>query len=308
MWRSTQLFVAFAFTGAILLSLFVARSAHAATIVDGVWSQGGAPGTTTVTFDTTSGISTGDRIYLRFPNEATINGAGTDLTVSGDGAAARTNDAPGQNIIITAGTAQAASTTVTITMTDALTAYTDTTYIQQSLAIVHNNSSDVNIDLGLAIITNTNTSTVTATIPAFLTLALDDNTMDLGVLTSGAVSTQTQQYTLNTNNAAGAIVQWTSEAVGLDDGGGNTIDDVADGAVSAGSEEYGVSLASSMTLVAPFDSGDDPLPNSVTTLANTGGAPVVNGTIDVTYKASIDAATVPGNYDEVVTVTTVANP
>ena len=300
----------------VMLALTPVLPTQAATISDGSWTEsvptGG--GTTTVTFVTNTGISIGDRIYLRFPNEATINAAGTNITMSGDGGAVRANDAPGQNIIITAAAAQAASTSITITMTDALTAYTNTTYIKQTLAIVHNNSADVNIDIGLAAIVNTNTSTVTATIPIFLTLALDDNTMDLGVLTSGAVSSVTQRYTLNTNNATGALVQFTGEATGLDDGSGNNVNKVADGTVTAGAEEYGVSMTSgatigTMNLVAPFDTGDDPTPNaSATTFANSNSLPITDGIVDITYEASIDANSVPGSYDEVITVTCIANP
>ena len=320
MFRTTNINARQAMFAALLTAvlLFAAllpqQLASAATLSDGVWSQGGAPGTTTVTYTTDTAITAGDKIVLTFPSEATLDAAGTNITMTGQTTPTRVNDAAANTITITTDGAVATTTAVTITMTDALTAYTDTTYIQQSLAINHTSSSDTAIDSGLAIITNTNTTTVTASVPIFLTLALDDNTMDLGVLTSGAVSTQTQQYTLNTNNAAGAVVRFEGEATGLDDGGGNDINKVADGTVTAGSEEYGVSMTSgagigTMNLVSPYDTGDDPTPGATATIfANSNSAPITNGTIDVTYKASIDANSIPGTYDEVITVTTVANP
>ena len=142
----------------------------------------------------------------------------------------------------------------------------------------------------------------------YLTLALDDNTMDLGLLSRSTIASQQQQYTLDTSNPAGAIVSLSGESTGLDDGSGNAINTVLDGAVTAGSEEYGLSMSSSMTLLTPFDSGDQSIPTTTTPFVNTSGAPVLGGTVDVTYKASIDSTTVSGQYDQIVIVTVVANP
>ena len=93
------------------------------------------------------------------------------------------------------------------------------------------------------------------------------------------------------------------------DGQGNTIDAVADGAVSAGSEEYGMTLrnvAVGLRALAPFDVGDHALPETVTAVVAS-DQPVGNATFDMRYKAAISGATVAGNYRQTVTVTVATN-
>ena len=142
----------------------------------------------------------------------------------------------------------------------------------------------------------------------FVTVGLDDNTIDLGVLNTALTNSGLQTYTLDTNNPAGALLYFFGEATGLDDGGGNDINLVSDGTVSSGSEEYGLGVTSSMVLIAPFTSGDEPPPTTSTNFVTTSGSPVTNETVDFTYKASIDSTSRSGKYDQIITVTVLANP
>jgi hypothetical protein len=172
----------------------------------------------------------------------------------------------------------------------------------QSIGINHTNSAGGRKDYGVALITNSNTSTVSAVVPLFVNLAVDNQAMALGVLSSSSVSTVNQTYTVNSNNNSGITLQIDADAA-FDDGGGNTINDVADGTVTAGSEEYGISNSvSGLTLISPFDAGDDPVPTSATSIADSNNK-VTGATLTVTYKASIDGNTVPGTYDQLVTMT-----
>lgn len=292
----------------LVLTTGLTANVEAAKNSDGTWSQSASPGTTTVVFTTTTGIASGDKIVLTFPGEATIDASGTDIAITGSTTPTRSNDGTNNAITITTDGIVSSSGSVTITMTDGLTAYTTSTYAQQSLAINHNDSGDSAIDFGVAIITNDNTTDVTATVPLFVTMAVDDVTMDLGTLSVASVSEVDQTYTINSNNESGVQVQIDGEATGLDDGSGNDIDDVSDGTVTAGSEEYGISVdnLSGVSADSPFDAGDDAIPNSPTNIVSS-STEISSATFDINYKASIAGTTVAGSYDEVVTVTIATN-
>ena len=97
----------------------------------------------------------------------------------------------------------------------------------------------------------------------------------------------------------------------LRDGNGNTIDPVQDKEVTAGSEEYGISVSNmTSTLRAEptsvFVSGDNALPTTKTDIVDS-TTTVNNGTFDVTYKAAISGDTVAGEYAQVVTYTIATN-
>ena len=79
--------------------------AHAAKLGDGTWSQGGAPGTTTITFTNTGALVAGDEVVLTFPSaEATIDGSGTNIAMTNQTTPTRTNNTTDNTITITTGT------------------------------------------------------------------------------------------------------------------------------------------------------------------------------------------------------------
>lgn len=291
--------------GAIFLTN---KSVSAAKLSDGTWTQSASPGTTTVTF--TNGVTELDSssdIVLTFPTTASVNQDGTSATVTGQGTVVRTNNTVDNTITITIDGTIAASLAVTVTLADGLTTYTTSTYAQESLAINTQDSTDTPVDFGVALITNDNTTTVTTQVPLFVNFSIDTTSINLGTLSTSSVSEADQTYTINSNNDTGITMQIVADAA-LNDASSNTIDAVADGTVTAGNEEYGISVdnVSGVTIASPFDAGDDEIPVVAANIATTTDA-VSNGTFDVNYKASISGTTVAGSYDQVVTVTIATN-
>ena len=284
------------------------RVVHAAKLSDGTWSQSGSPGTTTITFTNSGALSNGDDIVLTFPSQATVDGTGTNITVTGQTAPTRANNTTDNTITITLDASISGSTAITITMTDGLSAYTTSTYAQQSVGINTVTGTGTAVDYGLGLITNDNTTDVTATVPLFVTMAIDDTSMDLGVLSTASVKQVSQTYTLTSNNTTGITMQIATDGT-LDDGSGNDINYVADGTVTAGSEEYGIStsnVSGGITVDATYNTGDNAIVQAADDLATTSGT-VNGGTLDINYKASISGNTVAGSYAQVVTVTVATN-
>ncbi len=291
----------------LLLALFVNNKvAEAAKLTDGTWSQSGSPGTTTITYTNTTALDSSSDIILTFPSTATVDQDGTGITITGQTTPVRSNNTVDNTITITIEGTIDASLAVTITLADGLTAYTTTTYAQESLAINTQDSGDTPVDFGVALITNDNTTTVTASVPLFVNMAVDDSSIELGTLSTASVSTATQQYTVNSNNQSGVTMQIAHDG-DIDDGSGNDINAVADSTVTAGSEEYGISVSGSgLTIDATYISGDNEIVQAADDLASS-AASVSAATVDITYKASISGTTVAGDYDQVVTVTITTN-
>lgn len=284
---------------------------QAAKFDDGTWTQGGSPGTTTITFTNTTAIPIGGDIVLTFPSTATIDGTGTDITATNQTTPTRSNNTVDNTITITLDGTIDATTSITLEMTDALQSYTTSTYAQESLAINTQDNTDTPLDFGIAIITNDNTTTVSTQVPLFVNMAVDDTSIELGTLSTASVNggdgSIDQTYTINSNNRTGFTVQIVADGA-MDDGFGNTIDAVADGTVTAGSEEYGISVDNdaNITIEAPFDAGDDEIPQVAADIASS-ATEQSNAVFDINYKASITGTTIAGDYDQVVTLTIATN-
>ncbi len=290
-----------------LLLLSSINVVKAAKLTDGTWSQSGSPGTTTITFTSSTGISSGDQITLTFPSEATVDASGTDISITGSTSPSRSNNGTNNTITITAD--GAATDSITITMSDALSAYTASTYAQQSVAISHVDSGDTPVDFGVALISNDNTTDVRATVPLFVTMSVDTTEINLGVLNASTVSSETQTYTVTSNNSSGVTLQISGDAgLNVDASPTDDIDDVSDNTVTAGSEEYGIALSlSSLNAEGTFDTTNDhAVPTSATDIASSTGT-VSGATLGITYKASVDGNSVAGDYHQVVTVTVATN-
>lgn len=294
----------------LILAVFITnKAARAAKLADGTWTQDGSPGTTTVTFTNTTAADASSDIVLTFPSStATVDQDGTTATVTGSSNITRTNNTVDNTITLTIldGTL-AASSAITINLADGLTTYTTSTYAQESLAINTNDSTDTPLDFGVALITNDNTTTVTTQVPLFVNIDVDTTSIQLGTLSTASINEADQTYTINSNNRTGVTVAIVADG-DLDDGSGNDINAVADGTVDAGSEEYGISVdnVTGMTIEAPFDAGDDEVPQVQDNIANT-ATEISNGVFDINYKASIAGTTIAGSYDQVVTVTISTN-
>jgi hypothetical protein len=151
-----------------------------------------------------------------------LNGSGTNISVTNQTTPGRANNTTDRTITITLDASINASTAITITMTDALSAYTTTTFAQQSLGINTIDSTGPAIDYGVGIKTNDNTTDVTATVPLFVTMAIDTTTIGLGTLSTASVKEADQTYTTTSNNTTGVTIQIATDG-NLDSGANDRI-------------------------------------------------------------------------------------
>ncbi len=137
-----------------------------------------------------------------------------------------------------------------------------------------------------------------------LSLTLSDSNLNLGTLSQVQVSTTSLDITISTDSETGYSVS-ISEDGNLRKGAGgdpDDVDDVSDGTVSAGSEEYGISTSGSDGLLV----SDTAIDGSVDVAFHSGQ--VTNHSTEVVFKASIDSGSIGGNYSHTVTFTTTVNP
>jgi len=142
---------------------------------------------------------------------------------------------------------------------------------------------------------------VTATVPPSITFTISSNSIGLGTLSTGSVSTDSHTIRTETNATAG-YVTLVYDNGNLTDGS-NDIDDVGDGAVTAGSEEYGIATSDNGRTISEDDGCDgDPSSALTTTQQDIAGASSgpVDETITVCYAASIASTTIAGAYTQTV--------
>ncbi len=299
---------------AIIISTLLPAMSRAALLADGTAQWSNSSGMT-VTFTPLTDIPAGGTITLTLPETATVTDGflfymppDTPVTVTGQSAVSFVRNATDNSVAISLRDPAPAGTSITVTMdVRVVSAYTASTYAQEAIAINITDTNAAPLDYGVALLTNDNSTQITATVPLLISMRVDDTTMDLGTLSVSSVKHAQQTYTINANNRTGVHVSIVADGP-LRDNSGNTIDAVTDGTVSAGSEEYGFTLAAVDTAITPlFDTTQDhALPYSVTRLAET-SQPVGNATFDLLYKAAISGDTVAGNYTQTVTVTIASN-
>lgn len=135
----------------------------------------------------------------------------------------------------------------------------------------------------------------------YLTATLSANAVSLGTLSPNAVSSASQTLTVSTNAPAGYTTTIAED--GELRSGGNDINDVADGAVSVSSEEYGIRTSGTAGQMNNADT-------AITAVAQNAAASstaAVGEQTTITYKASVSANTAYGDYSHSVTFTTTAN-
>lgn len=130
---------------------------------------------------------------------------------------------------------------------------------------------------------------VTASVNETLTFSLSTTAVSLGTLSTGAVASGTGNMSVATNAASGYDVNAAGSTLTR---GAATIPFVADGTVTAGASEYGISVTT-CGAGATCTSGDLGMPqNGLITRAT----PTSGDTHTVTYEASITAAQAAGSY------------
>lgn len=137
--------------------------------------------------------------------------------------------------------------------------------------------------------------------PTF-SFTLSANTCALGTLSTGSVSSCNYSVA-TTTNAAGGYTTTLADDGNLRTGTGDDINDVSDGTVSAGAEEYGVALTGSDRAFAD-EQGIPASPTTLTVASNSG--PVTSSSVTVTHKSSINSSSPAGSYSHSVTVVSTA--
>lgn len=135
----------------------------------------------------------------------------------------------------------------------------------------------------------------------YVSATLSQSSISLGSLSAAAVASGSETITVSTNSPTGyasTIVEDGNLRSGADD-----INDVGDGSVTAGSEEYGVITSG---VAGQMNSADTAITGVAQNVAAS-STPVLSEQTTLTYKAAISGATVSGYYSHQVTFTTTAN-
>ncbi len=128
---------------------------------------------------------------------------------------------------------------------------------------------------------------------------LSGDALGFGTLSASAVRTSVIGMNVSTNALSGYAVQILSDGDLRD--GSETINPVADGSVTAGSEEYGARSSDSDIGSSTFDTEDSAISTSFLTVADNDAAASDDRNFLVT-KASISSATVSGSYAQTLTL------
>jgi len=130
-----------------------------------------------------------------------------------------------------------------------------------------------------------------------MTFTISDTTVDFGTLSVSSVSSDSVTIT-TTTNAVDGYVTTIYETENLKTGAGSDIDDVADGTVTAGSEEYGIRTSGAAGQMNAADTSIITSPQTVALYSSW-----INGSaVTITFKAAISSLTSAGAYSHNVTL------
>lgn len=134
-----------------------------------------------------------------------------------------------------------------------------------------------------------------------LTVTFSRDSINLGDISPSGVSEQSLVISYVTN--ANGFTTTVSEDGNLRASSGDDINDVSDGSVTAGSEEYGIRTSGS---IGQQNSADASITATAKTIASRSDvAPSSSATL--TFKAAVSASTPNGNYSHTATITTTGN-
>jgi paraquat-inducible protein B len=147
--------------------------------------------------------------------------------------------------------------------------------------------------------------TVNATVDPSITFTLNDITVTLGTLTVSQVYTDTTSFTINTNATGGYSVTAT------EDGNLRTatadINDVSDGTVNLGNEEYGMSTNKATQDFAQTGANAATAIDGTAKHCASAGGPVSSDTTTLTLLAAVSGTTPAGSYSHIVTLIATGN-
>ena len=140
-----------------------------------------------------------------------------------------------------------------------------------------------------------------AEITGDLSLTLDNSSVSLGTMSLTSVNSASLVATVTTDSLSGYALAISED--GNLRSGSNDINDVGDGTVTAGSEEYGIRTSGTN---GQLNSSDSAINSSVTVASAT--APVENDQTTISFKASVGQSTQAGSYSQAITFTLTVNP
>ncbi len=308
-----------------ILNVAEAAQMTSVTWVSNDYITASTTATWTITFTATT-LTDGDRIVLTFAEEDSSAVTTTAGNISAQGDIAFTTVG---TITTSGGVVTIPITTVGAAVAPYVVTITGNTNRasagSQALSLVTDDGS-TDIDTGAAAMyaIGDNTVDITGTVDPTLSLVLSATSCDLGVLTSSTIETCSYSTTVTTNATSGYTGYLQSDA-GLVSGS-NEINAVADAAVTAAAEEYGVGTDTTDTVGATFidyaatdtcanlDAGTTAVPtgglNNSAQSYVTASAPVDGSSTGVTtlcHAAAITGTTPAGSYTQTVTVTVVGN-
>ena len=130
-----------------------------------------------------------------------------------------------------------------------------------------------------------------------MTFTISDNNIDFGTLTVGSVYSDSMTVTTTTNAENGYITSIYEDG-NLRSVLGADINDVADGDVTAGSEEYGIRTSGSSGQMNGADTAITSTMQAVAAYPSWINA----DTVTINYKVSISLTTAAGSYEHLVTL------
>lgn len=134
-----------------------------------------------------------------------------------------------------------------------------------------------------------------------LTVAFNKSVISLGVLSPPSISQESLDISYATN--ANGFTTTISEDGNLRHTSGADIDDVTDGAVTAGSEEYGIRTSGS---IGQQNNADTSITTSAKTIASRGDV-APSSSVTLLFRAAVSQSTPEGSYGHTVTITTTGN-
>jgi hypothetical protein len=134
-----------------------------------------------------------------------------------------------------------------------------------------------------------------------ISMTVTPHTIDFSDLDRAAVKSDSLVLNVNTESSTGYTI--TAAEDGNLRSGANDIDDVADGTVSAGAEEYGIRTTSGVHGRLPTDAA---ISGTLTVVSATQS--VVNDQTTLQFNVAIDNDTALGDYSHIVTLSATVNP
>lgn len=134
-----------------------------------------------------------------------------------------------------------------------------------------------------------------------LTVNLSKNAINLGVMSPSNVVTDSHTLTVTTNGN-GYTTTATSDG-NLRTTGGDDIDNVLDGSVTAGSEEYGIRTSGIDGQQNGADTAITPLAKDIAKRVTT----AVGVITTINYRAAVTTGTPFGNYNQIISYSTTGN-